>query len=303
MFARVLRRAGITFPEYVSIGHLDADLTDSRSIEGRVDSLFRVHAVDDTGGFLLVVESPDKREPVRRDNWTYYLAYLYAKYRLPAILLVLCRDKATAAWAAEPIRIGRRFHTTIEVCPLVLGPGNLPTITDPGEAARDLPLAVFSAFAHAKDPGLPVILEALVAGMETWSPDGTDIGDGMSVDDWAEYVEIGLGEGPARDLWRQLMGKWSPKFPGSGTLLEEVWLAGREEGEAKGRAVGRAEGRADGRVEGILRILIGRGIEVSAPVRQRIIGCTDLDVLGVWFDRSLSVTTAEELLVETDAQR
>jgi hypothetical protein len=277
LLARVLPRAGISFPEYTSIDLLDTDLTEIKPMERRVDSIFRVHVPDDAGGFLLAVESQGKPDPDKRNSWTYYLAHMHAKYRLPPILVVLCRDKVTAAWAAEPIRIGRRFHTSMLVFPLVLGPGNLSAITDPDEAAEDVPLAVFSAFAHAKDPGLPAILEALAAALA-----GRDEGS----DDWAEYVEIGLGDGPARDLWRQLMATYTPNFPGSGTIVEEAWLAGRAKGEAKGRA------------EAILHVLGARGIEISGVVRGRVMDCTDLDVLGAWLGRSLSVTSAEELFAE-----
>jgi hypothetical protein len=295
LFARLLPRAGIPFPEHSSIDPLDTDLTEIRPIERRVDSVFRVHAADGEGGFLLAVESQGKLDPDKRNSWTYYLAYLHAKYRLPSILLVLCRDKATATWAAEPIRIGRRFHTSMLVFPLVLGPGNLSVITDPDEAAEDVPLAVFSAFAHAKDPGLPAILEAPAMAItrtrseaNTGTAEGGDVGSDSV--DWAEIVEIGLGDGPARDLWRQLMATHFPQFPGSGTIVEEAWLKGRDEG--------REAGEAKGRAEDILRVLGVRGIEVCDAIRERITDCTDLDVLGVWFDRSLSVVSAEELFAE-----
>ncbi|MFJ6657651.1 hypothetical protein ACIQNG_14945 [Streptomyces sp. NPDC091377] len=82
------------------------------------------------------------------------------------------------------------------------------------------------------------------------------------------------------------MRTWSPNFPGSGTVVEEAWLAGRAEGMAKGRA------------GDILHILGVRGIDVSDADRERITSCVDLEVLGEWFDRSLSVTSAEELFAE-----
>ncbi|MFF8780815.1 hypothetical protein ACF07W_26380 [Streptomyces sp. NPDC015140] len=51
------------------------------------------------------------------------------------------------------------------VFPLVLGPGVLPAITEADEAARDLGVAVFSALAYARDPGLTAILDALASGV------------------------------------------------------------------------------------------------------------------------------------------
>ena len=73
------------------------------------------------------------------------------------------------------------------------------------------------------------------------------------------------------------------RFPGSGTLIEET------------RIEGRAKGRAEGRAEDILRILDLRAIDIPESARERVNGCTDLELLGTWFDRALTVTTAEEL--------
>lgn len=114
----------------------------------------------------------------------------------------------------------------------------------------------------------------------------SDEGGDMDRVDWAEIVEVGLGDGPGREYWRHLMATYTPNFPGSNTIVEESWLEGKEEGKAEGKA------------EAILHILGVRGVEASDSVRERITGCTDLDVLGTWLDRSLSVAHADELFAE-----
>ena len=68
------------------------------------------------------------------------------------------------------------------------------------------------------------------------------------------------------------------RFPGSGTLIEET--------------------RLKGKVEDILRILDLRGIDIPEAARERIATCTDLDILGTWFDRALTVARAEELFAQ-----
>ncbi|GHE00254.1 hypothetical protein GCM10010339_14690 [Streptomyces alanosinicus] len=274
LFAHFLPRAGMSFPEYSSIELLNTDLTEIRPLERRVDSLFRVRTADDEGGFLLAVESQGRPDPDKHNSWTYYLAYIYAKYRLPPVLLVVCQDKTTASWAAEPIRIGSRFHTSMQVFPLVLGPKTVPVITDLEEEVRDIPATVFSVLVHAKDPGLLAILDeaAPVVGPHP---------------EWAEIIEVGLGEGPARDYWRKLMTLYTPEFPGNGTVMEEAWRKVHADGEAKGKAEGKAEA--------ILRALEVRSIEVSGSVRERVMACGDLELLGTWFDRSMTVTSADEL--------
>ena len=169
-----------------------------------------------------------------------------------------------------------------QIFPLVLGPKNLPLIADPEEAARDIPVTAFSVLAHAKDPGLLAIMDEV----------GPVVGPHK---DWAEIIEVGLGEGPAREYWRKLMEAYTPVFPGNGTVMEEAWHKVHADGEARGVAKGEARGEARGEAKAVLRVLGARGVEVSDVVRERVMACADLDVLEGWLDRSLTVTSAEEL--------
>ncbi|MEV3910766.1 hypothetical protein [Streptomyces canus] len=273
LLARLVPETGVRFPEYSSIEPLDTDLTEIWPLERRVDSFFRVRTADDEGGFLLAVESQSKPDPDKHNSWAYYLAHMYAKYRLPPILLVVCRDKKTAEWARDPIRIGRSFHTSMEVFPLVLGPIGVRPITDPEEAAKDLALTTFSILINAKDPGILAILDAVAPVL---GPNA----------DWAEYIEAGLDEGPSRDHWRELMAVYTPNFPGLGSVMEETWREVHADGEAKGEA------------KAILRVLRRRGVEVSESVQERVMACVDLELLETWLDRSLVVENADELFGE-----
>ncbi|MGW5210508.1 hypothetical protein ACWEQO_04635 [Streptomyces sp. NPDC004051] len=99
---------------------------------------------------------------------------------------------------------------------------------------------------------------------------------------WFEVVEVGLESTPAKENWRKLMQNVVTHFPGHGTLFEEKYL----------------EGKAEGKAEDILRALQVRGLTVSDSVHERITTCTDLDTLTTWFDRSLTATTAEDVLAE-----
>ncbi|MFC8305756.1 hypothetical protein ACFUMJ_20245 [Streptomyces olivaceus] len=82
------------------------------------------------------------------------------------------------------------------------------------------------------------------------------------------------------------MAAYAPHFPGSNSIVEEYWLEGR------------AKGKAEGKAEDILYILKVRGVEIPGSVRERVAECTDLDLLGTWLDRSLSIQRAEELFGE-----
>ncbi|MFD9982671.1 hypothetical protein ACFWZJ_20085 [Streptomyces massasporeus] len=103
---------------------------------------------------------------------------------------------------------------------------------------------------------------------------------------WCEWLEVGLENTPVRETWRELEKMVATYFPGRGTLFEETYLEGK------------AEGIAEGKAGAILRVLEKRGIPVPEAVRDRITTCTDLDTLTLWFDRSLTATTAEDLFTD-----
>lgn len=157
--------------------------------------------------------------------------------------------------------------------PLVLGPHNVPAITDPARAAQDIPLAAFSAITHGRDPGADAILKALAAALKTVGEDTASI--------FIELTEQGLGTAPSADIWRDLMAVDLSFF--------------RSQTAERLRGEGRVEGLAEGRAEDILRLLSKRGIAVPDDVRDRITACTDPDTLSTWFDRAITATTAGEL--------
>lgn len=105
LLTRALQRVlGIPFPEPRDLAVLNADLTEIEPVERRVDTLMRVDT--DEGAYLLVVEAQRAVDDHKRGSWAYYLSYLYAKYRCEPVLIVITQSRATARWAAQPIRLG-----------------------------------------------------------------------------------------------------------------------------------------------------------------------------------------------------
>lgn len=125
LFASAFRTLGIPFPEPVAVSLMDTDLTEIRPLERHVDTLLRID-VADGGSLLLAIEAQGKKDPDKRSSWAYYLAHLYAKFRYPCVLLVVCRDKGTAEWAAEPIRIGLDKHPSLVAHPWCSGRTTYP---------------------------------------------------------------------------------------------------------------------------------------------------------------------------------
>ncbi|GAA3899821.1 hypothetical protein GCM10022244_07490 [Streptomyces gulbargensis] len=271
---------GVRLPPKALVEVMTPDTTELRPLERRVDSVLRV-TPSEGPGFLLAIEAQGRRDAEKASSWTYYLAYLTAKYGMPALLLVVCQDRATARWATGPFLTGVDTWTSLRLHPLVLGPDNVPVVTDPEEASRNLAMAAFSAMTHGRGPQAPAILEALARALGT--------ADLESVAYYSELLEIGLGDTPARTTWRHLMSVGS-FFPGRGTLVEESFLKGKAEGEA--------EGKAEGKAEAILRVLVARGLAVSDDVARRVSSCGDAGLLDRWLDRAITAAAAEDLFVD-----
>jgi hypothetical protein len=69
---------------------------------------------------------------------------------------------ATARWAKQPIAIG---HRDWDLRPLVVGPDNIPVITDPDEVAERPWLAVLSALTHHDHEQRDLLFRALLDGV------------------------------------------------------------------------------------------------------------------------------------------
>ncbi|TLF71859.1 hypothetical protein FEK34_29740 [Nocardia cyriacigeorgica] len=266
VFTRAVRALGLPFLDPLRVELLPTDLTETRPVERRVDTLLRIETTD--GVFLLVVEAQSAIDHGKPSAWAYYLSHLHAKYQLPPVLLIVCQDQKTARWARRPPAIGTPFRRSLIVHPIVLGPHNVPVVTDPEVAASDIPLAALSAVTHANEPEIDTILRALARALHGFDTD-------QSI--FAELTEMGLGTSPAAKTWRKLMSV-DLSFFRSETSQQL-----------------RAEGRAEGLRESILRVLERSGITVSSSVMQRIEGCDDLGTLHTWLDRALAAKRADDL--------
>ncbi|NGN65180.1 hypothetical protein G5C51_14890 [Streptomyces sp. A7024] len=267
VFARTFRALGMPLADPVAVSVFTPDLTEIRPMERRLDTLLHFETSDGEG-FLLAVEAQGKRDADKAASWAYYLAFLNAKYELPTVLLVVSQDAHTARWAAGPFHFGIHEWTSMIVRPFVLGPHNVPVITDVALAAEDIPLATLSAITHSKDENAGAILRVLFSALKKIDKTTAHI--------FAELTELGLGSTPALDLWRDLMAA-DLSFFRSETSMRL---------------------RAQSRAEDIVRLLELRGIEVSDDARERILSCSDLDILTGWFDRAATASSADDVFSE-----
>ncbi|MEE4541702.1 hypothetical protein V2S66_06920 [Streptomyces sp. V4-01] len=140
----------------------------------------------------MVSSSHEAMHRQKHSSWAYYVAYLSAEYRMPPLLLIVCQDEKTARWANKPYHLGAPLWPTLTVRPLVLGPHNMPVITEVAAAAEDIPVAAFSAITHSRHPQADTMLRALSDALRKADPDTADI--------FKEITELGLGGSPAAGL-------------------------------------------------------------------------------------------------------
>jgi hypothetical protein len=159
------------------------------------------------------------------------------------------------------------------LAPLVVGPAEVPVITDPGQVAEDLELAVLSVIHHADTPQGPEILEALLTALHNLDRDQA----GM----YADMVRAAL----PGEIWDHLEKHLK-------TETYEYLSDWARDNIAKGKAEGKAEGQA----EAILTVLSARGIEVSEDVSEKIRKCHDLDRLAAWLRAAATVGSSDALL-------
>jgi hypothetical protein len=261
--AQLLRDAlHLELPAYTEARLASSDLTEVVPTEFRADAV--VLLVDGKPVLGVIVEVQLSRVDQKPFAWPAYASVLRSRHKCPVELLVLTHDRAVAAWAAKPIRLDLRGESVLR--PLVLGPDGVPLVTDPEQAKRTPELAVLSALAHGGDEpelaskvGAAAIIAAL--GLD---PERAAL--------YSQLVDAALSTA-ARAALETLMETQSIPIKSEFARIQ----------------------RASAQAEGILLVLEGRGLTVSAAQRERIVACSDLELLKVWLRRAGTVAVVDEL--------
>ncbi|WP_285491800.1 hypothetical protein [Actinomadura sp. NBRC 104425] len=265
---------GVPLPEYREARLRSENVTDDRLAELRADAV--IEYWEKTRRFAVIVEVQLDHDRGKHFSWPAYMMGLRARLRCPVILLVLSPDQTAAKWCARTIDLG---HPGMTLTPIVLGPREIPYVTDPEHAARVPELAVLSALAHGAAPGGAEVLSAL--------PDAYAALDGDHRALYHDIVVAVLPETMRRHLEARLKLK-NYEFQSD--------FARRYFG--LGKAQGKDEGKTEGTVEMILVILAARGIEVPEDVRARITGCEDPELLKEWGRRAATADSIDDVLID-----
>jgi hypothetical protein len=259
---------GVDVPPWRDARLDSGELTDLTPTEYRADAVVTL-STSDKPRLAVVIEVQLGRDPSKRRSWPVYLATLHARLRCSTVLLVLCADAAVAEWCARPISLG---HPGWVLTPLVLGPEQVPVVTD-ADRARDWPeLAVLSAMAHGARPERDKIFHALLEGLAIADHDHSTL--------YADVVLAALPEAARRQL-EALMTTGTYEYQSE--FARRYFHQGRAEGEAKGEA------------KAVLSVLSTRGIEVPDDARRRIMECTDVELLDVWVRRAITADSVDDL--------
>jgi hypothetical protein len=205
-------------------------------------SLFSADLILEGGDMLLIVEAQLKVDKQKHFSWPLYAANAHALYKKSTWLIVITPQPAVAEWAKRPVSTlqGGSF------VPLVIGPSDIPRISDPEEARNDPELAILSAIMHGGSKGgEEVALAALTAASEVAREDE----DCAKL--YADAVFHVLSQG-TRELLEAMMKAQHYEYQSdfARKYVAEGLAKGREEGLAEGREEGLAEGREEGLVEG-----------------------------------------------------
>ncbi|MPZ25398.1 MAG: hypothetical protein GEV12_02845 [Micromonosporaceae bacterium] len=252
----------IDLPTFQQARLESGELTEVTPTEYRADAVV-VLTESNTPVLGVVVEAQLAKDPGKQWSWPNYLTSLRARLRCPTVLLVICPDPRTARRCATPIELG---HPGFVLHPLVLGPDQVPVVTDPAQAGRSPALAVLSAMAHGNHPDRDRILHTLMS---------------VLVDDdhrerYADIVFTALPEA-ARHYLERLMATETYEYKSD--YARRYFSQGEARGEAKA----------------LLTLLAARDIPVNDDARTRITECTDLDQLDTWVRHAATATTINDL--------
>lgn len=265
VFVRAFKALGISLPTPIEASVLSPDATEIKPLERRIDSVIRFETAE-KGPYLLAVEAQCRYDPDKPGVWAYYASYLHQKYgNAPVIVLAVCQDEMTARWAQGPFELGPEQWPTVTLRPLVAGPHNIPMVTNPIQAARDIPLAALSAITHAWHNKIDGVLQALVVALRTVDEETARI--------FAELTELGLGNAPSARRWSKLMS------------VEASFFRSRTSNML----------RAEGAARSVLVVLESRGLDVTDEVRAQIEDCSDPELLMDWLKRAMTVERVEQI--------
>ncbi|WP_040710698.1 hypothetical protein [Nocardiopsis potens] len=211
----------------------------------------------------IIAEVQRGEDPGKRLSRPCYIANLRHRIDAPVLLVVLCPRPSAAPWARRAIPTG---HPGFTLEPLVLGPAEVPVVTDPEALAESPELGVLSTLLHADED--VDLVDVMMEGLDKIDPSRAEI--------YTRLVMVLLEEAPRHRL-EVIVASAIYDFT---TPFTERYVE---------------KGRAEGIAKMILKVSDARGIAVGDEVRERVLSCTDVETLDTWGGRAAVVSSADEI--------
>ncbi len=262
--AELLALAGVVAPPHDAAALSTAQLTDLEPAEYRADAVVVLERGDPSEKVLgIVVETQLGRDGEKRWVWPAYAVSLRRRLKCPTCVLVIAPDASVAADARAPIALGPGGSVFQAI---VVGPAEVPVVTEKADA-REMPeVALLSVFAHGHGPDGARVGRAALAGAGM-------LGDQSLL--YSELILRAVGEATRRMLEEEMTDR-----------AFEYTTDFAIKHQAKGRA------------EALLDLLDARGIVIAPEERARVLACSDRDALTRWLRRAATASSAEAVFTD-----
>ena len=250
----------------------EANLTEVRPVERRADL-----AILSANGPAFVLEVQLAMDSAKRWTWPAYAALSRDRLRRDVILVVLTLEAGVADWARTPIRLDPLGS---QLCPLVIGPEQIPLITDLAQARAAPEQLVLSALAHGEGPAGVDIARTTAAVAPFLDEERGRF--------YIDLVSSALGPVARAVLEAAMFENYEYR--------SELFRRLVAQGKAEGKAEGRAEGAHIALTEAILGLLRARNIPIDATAQARVDALPDAAAQLRCINRALTATSLDELL-------
>jgi hypothetical protein len=285
--AALLRRAGVRVARGLTPEVVESTFPVSMA-DTHADVVVVFRGADGSATLVVVLEVQLTTDPEKPARWLTYHVAAGERHGCPVIVVVVAPAARVARWARKPYAVGPRGS----FAPVVLGPDEVPRVSDLAEGERSPELAVLSLLAHRREADRAALREvtAMLAAEE---------GDRASL--YFDLLQATFGQALTRaveDLMvnGEPLSEWAKAHYRQGKAEGET--VGKAAGRAEGKTEGEAAGKAKGKAESVLAILSARGITCSPEEERAILGSTDLQRLDRWIARALTARIAADLLSE-----
>jgi hypothetical protein len=272
MVVELLRgEPGLELPLHVPARVTAAEFVDLNLAEYRADVVLLLGDPEQPSG-VIVVEAQSEPDARKRRVWPIYLAGMRVRYGCPVLLVVIAPDPVVAAWCAEPIDLG---HGRCWLHPLVLGPKQIPVITDVEVARRAPELAVLSVAAHGHEAGAEHIALAAIAACRDLDNERDLL--------YPDFVIALLGKLARTALEKIMQARNLSNYEWKSDFCRDLFNGGR------------AKGMAEGTAAVLLRLLRRKFGVVEDDVEARVLACKDVEQLDCWAERVLDANSVADV--------